>query len=423
MKKTGKALIVYYNATQAKLRSSSQQYLDAFVRHLPARTIALNLAYGVPFWLEKIQFDLIVFHETLMTKRALPARFRNIQRLARRLSPLAPVRVAIVQDEFSHTRSLVDFIVDNEVTHVFSAAGPTEWPKIYSGVDFAKVSFHQALTGYLDPAIAELCANIETDRVIDIGYRANFDKRFNLGRFGLLKGLIAEKSLAAGKALGLKMDISTLTKDTIFGLEWYHFLARCKYTIGCESGASLLDETGTIYEAVDRYKMKSPDAQFDEVEAACFPGKDYNLRLFALGPRHLEACLTKTCQILVAGDYNGVLKAGIHYLPVKADLSDLSEVLGSLNEETRTRIVEAAYQDLVASGTFTYEAFVREFLTTTEPRWTPISTRESVYLGIGELRDSLTIKTTFVLGSLSQWLQRNIPKQWIHMIEKVVYQR
>ena len=65
--------------------------------------------------------------------------------------------------------------------------------------------------------------------------------------------------------------------------------------------------------------------------------------------------------MLVEGSYNGILEPGRHFIELRADLSNLDEVLDSLGDEARRqRIVEAAYRDVVASGRYTYRAMVED---------------------------------------------------------------
>jgi hypothetical protein len=133
--------------------------------------------------------------------------------------------------------------------------------------------------------------------------------------------------------------------------------------IGCESGTSIVDPTGKIKEAVDQYVERYPTASFEEIEAQCFPGADGMHVLNAISPRHLEVCATRSCQILVEGDYDSILLPNIHYIPVKKDLSNLSSILASLgNEARRLRIVENAYRDIVASGKYTYRTMVHQII-------------------------------------------------------------
>jgi hypothetical protein len=97
------------------------------------------------------------------------------------------------------------------------------------------------------------------------------------------------------------------------------------------------------------------------MEASCFPGLDGKLDLRALSPRHLEACATRTAQVLVEGDYNGVLTAGRHYLALERDFSNLDAVLDQLaSERERERLAASAYEDVVAAGGWTYRRLVED---------------------------------------------------------------
>ena len=131
--------------------------------------------------------------------------------------------------------------------------------------------------------------------------------------------------------------------------------------IGAEGGATILDGDGSFKRRTEAYLAKHPDATYDEVEAACFPGEDGRLQLYAISPRHLEACATRTCQVLVEGEYSGVLAPGEHYIPIRKDLSNLDDVLEQIqSDEQRRRLTENAYRDVVASGRYGYERFVAE---------------------------------------------------------------
>jgi Glycosyl transferases group 1 len=123
----------------------------------------------------------------------------------------------------------------------------------------------------------------------------------------------------------------------------------------------VLDRDGSIKERTERFLAEHPGASFDDVERACFAGEDGRLALFAVSPRHLEACATRTCQVLVRGGYNRVLEPGRHYIELESNLSNLDAVLATLDDEARrVRIVDAAYADVVASGRYTYRAMVED---------------------------------------------------------------
>jgi hypothetical protein len=175
----------------------------------------------------------------------------------------------------------------------------------------------------------------------------------------LLKHEIADLFEARAAEYGLETDISTDEKDVLYGDDWYRFLLRCKYTIGVEGGSSILDPRGEIKKRTDDYLARNPNSTLEEVEAACFPGLEGSISLFAISPRHLEACVTRTCQVLVKGDYNGILKPGAHYIELKKDLSNAEDVLEQVrNDALRDEITTRAYEDVVESGEYTYRKFV-----------------------------------------------------------------
>ena len=364
----GNILIVYcyHQYHQYPPRAAVMDHLYSFERHSGQRCFYLNLALqGVPSYLLKIPFDLIVFHTKFLASRWILPRFKRAAEKVRPLKNNPAVKVALPQDEFFHMDVVCDFINEFGIQHVFSVSPPSEWPKVYKTVDFKKVKFHQVLTGYLDNSTVDRIdrlAKAVPDRIIDVGYRAWRAEPW-LGRHGFLKAQVADCFLKTALMNGLTSDISTREEDTLLGNDWYKFLLQCKYTIGTEGGASLLDWDGTIRRKTQAYILQRPRASFNEIEAACFAGLDGSLGLFAISPRHLEACATRTCQVLVEGAYNGILAPGKHYIEFKRDFSNLKQVMTLIRDDTRrTEIVENAYHDVVASGRYRYQSFVNFIL-------------------------------------------------------------
>jgi hypothetical protein len=358
-------ILVVYALGEHRTRGTILDHLYAFKRHSANRYFYLNLAVyrKVPRYLRRVRFDAIIFHTTFLAQRWSPIEFREMCERAEPLKHIRAVRVAIPQDEFLQSSLLCEFINTFDVTHVFTAAPESEWSKIYATVDRSRVGFTTVLTGYLDEDSVERMRRIAaetTSRPTDIAYRAWHAAPW-LGRHGRLKTMVADAFHEAGSRDGLRVDISTREQDTLVGDDWYRFLASAKYTIGVEGGASILDSDGTIKADTERYLADHPDAKFDEIEAHCFPGRDGELSLFALSPRHLEACATRTCQILVEGSYNGILRPGEHYIELRKDLSNLDAVIAAVKrDDLRAQITAAAWRDTVASGRCDYVSFVEQ---------------------------------------------------------------
>lgn len=365
------SILVLYSVSRAPMRGTISDHLFSFRRYSEADCAYVNMAVReIPGWLARSRFDLVVFHTTLLSKRWGRQGFEPLVDRVRCLSENPAVKVALPQDEFINTDLLCQFIREMRIDHVFSVAPESQWEKIYAGVDRSRVQLHRVLTGYLDAKTVARISRLRgkmSARPIDIGYRAH-GVRHSLGAHGYLKIRLADLVESVAQGLGMRTDISTRYQDTLLGDAWYRFLLRCRYALGVEGGASIHDRDGTIWSKVQDYVAGHPEASFGEVEGACFPGLDGSFALFAISPRHLEACATKTAQILVEGHYNGILKPNLHYIPVRRDLSNLEEVLDELGDESRrVDLVERAYSDVVESGSYTYRAFVERVLETSLP--------------------------------------------------------
>jgi hypothetical protein len=359
----GRVLVAYALLRWPWLATVSD-HLNSFRRYGTRSYDYVNLAVpGLARAFAGRDYDAVVWHTSVLAwlRWSPESQSAGLRRRALALRSAAPLHVALPQDEFLHSDRINAFLNDIGARHVFSVAPPSEWPKLYGGLD-ARIS--QVLTGYLDEAtLGRIDAVLAgaPERTIDIGYRTVPGKPY-LGRHAMLKAELAEAVRERALARGLRVDISTRVEDTLYGDDWYRFLASCRYTIGIEGGASINDRDGWVRTCVEAHLAEAPDATFEELEAACFPGRDGELELFAISPRHLEACATRTPQILVEGEYNGVLTPGEHYLELRRDFSNLDEVLDVVAGEPAEgeRIAERAHQEVVASERFTLRRLVED---------------------------------------------------------------
>jgi hypothetical protein len=366
------SLLVVYAQMQSPLRSTVEDHLYSFRRHSRARVYYANaMLRPVPRWIASAGHGGVIYHTSLLSMmRWGPLEMaETLLMRARAVRDAAPRRAMLPQDEFLKSDLLRRFADECQVNLICSVSPESEWERIYAGIDRDRVRIEKVLTGYLDGRTLRRIERIvrHEDRPFDVGYRAGAPRPY-LGRHGMLKTDIADAAQAAAVALGLSMDISVQRKDALLGDDWFRAMAGWRWTLGVEGGASILDHDGALRERTDRYMAEHPDAPYEEVEAACFPGRDGELDLLALSPRHLEACATRTGQLLVEGDYDGILKPERHYLPVGRDLSDLPDALArTRDEELRRAMTERAYQDVVGSGRYTYVRFVEQVETALRP--------------------------------------------------------
>ena len=363
-------ILIIYKCLGFPLRNTVDEHLYSFKRYADADCYYLKLDIGkdtfysqepVPEYLLKIDFDYIFFHYGFISSRwAGKTCYEYALKQVMPFQNSKAIKAVMPQDEYMGSESIVDFVNRMNIDIVFSVSPETEWAQLYEGVDFGKVKFFKVLTGYLDKggmkSIEGFLNRIPKD--LDIGYRARNLPQW-LGRHGFLKTQIAEAFIKNVNRFGLKTDISVDPKDTFMGDGWYKFMVRCKYMIGVEGGATVHDRDGSIGIKGRAYLKEHPDCSFEEIETSCFPGLDGKLNLIAISPRHLEACVARTCQVLIEGEYNGILKAGVHYIALKSDFSNLDEVLQLIKDDTkRKEITDNAYRDVIESGLYNYQGFV-----------------------------------------------------------------
>ncbi|MGE3724344.1 MAG: hypothetical protein AB7I41_02245 [Candidatus Sericytochromatia bacterium] len=362
-------ILVLYGNVSFPQKKSLTNHLYSIRDYTSHRCVFFNAYYAeMPNFIKYAHFDLIIFHTTFMVIRwSDRQKFVRIMKKISVLKNIISTKIAIPQDEYINTDLMNEFINEFNVEHVFTVSPFSELDKIYPQVDRSKVQFHSVLTGYLSPQDLMLIERLRKDipvKTIDIGYRAEHAPAW-WGRQGLLKVKIAE--IFKERAKDFLVDISTRPEDTFFGNDWYAFLLKCKFTIGVEGGSSLLDENGDLKRKTIDYLKKCLDCGFKpdfyDIEKNIFPNRDGEISVVALSPRHLEACATKTCQVLIEGRYNGILEPNIHYIELKSDFSNLDLVLEKLKDEKlRISMAERAYQDIVMSQKYAYASFVSDLI-------------------------------------------------------------
>lgn len=198
-----------------------------------------------------------------------------------------------------------------------------------------------------------------------------------------------------GAMSGLSIDIDN---DARLGrADWARFLNDCRGTIGSEAGSwylerddktvleiqsfirgkrggALLRADGVAHRAARHlpYPVKawlrslvalSPirheaiddaGADFAEIKERFFTGRPrcpaYSK---CLSSRHFDAAGTGTCQILVKGRYNDILRADEHYIALEPDFANLAEAIARFRDAGERRRIAEAARDL-ALGAHTY---------------------------------------------------------------------
>lgn len=354
-----RVLVLYWDGDNGNMRPAVRMHLRALdASPLKPHVHYHNVFAGMPTTLRHLHFDAIILHTTLLCLR-WSHHFSSVKWTLRWLTQSSAVKIAMPQDEYDHAEILDEWLQELGVSVVLTNFDERVRPLLYPLLH-RRARFIQCLTGYIDEHMTAMAGGVRplSERPFDLVYRA-CHLPYWFGSHGQLKHIIADAVMKRAPELGLRSDISTRPQDTITGDAWFSFLGSARATIGCESGSSVLDRRGEIQARISWLTRANPNLSFEQADAAMPHGWDDH-RFFAIGPRHLEAIVTRTCQILIEGEYDGVLKPHRHYLPVRRDLGNLDEVLHQVKD---TALLEAtaarAYEEVYESGSHTYAAFAR----------------------------------------------------------------
>jgi len=133
---------------------------------------------------------------------------------------------------------------------------------------------------------------------------------------------------------------------------YVEFLNSIRGTIGAESGTFYLEKTDKTQKEVEAFLSRCPKATFAEVCKRFFEHYPNPVNGKAISSRHFEAIGTKTCQILLEGNYNGILKPNTHYISLNKDYSNVDQVLEKFGDEDFVRrMVENTYEYVLDNHT------------------------------------------------------------------------
>lgn len=307
-----------------------------------------DVALLLPEYIKRTEFDLILLDVTFLASRWLPPKiFLKLKEDYSFIKDSNSVKVAFPQDEYDHSEILDDWMVDWGIDIVYSVISDN-WNILYP--QFHKIGcIKLAYTGYIDSSLIDFPRKPFNLRTIDLGYRARELLPY-FGRVGKIKSSIAKDVLEKVSHLTeLNVDIAVGEKATFHGVAWLEFINNSKFTLGSNSGSSLLDPQGKIQKKVKQFLLENPKASFDEVEKYCFPGEDSKWEFTAISPRVIEAALLGSCQVLVEGKYSDLLEPWKNYIPIKADASNWDDVYLAMKDhmlvqgmiaETRIKLMD-----------------------------------------------------------------------------------
>ena len=233
-------------------------------------------------------------------------------------------------------------------------------PTIY-GDRLPDTEVRTTLAGFAPSRAVERFARPHADRPLDVVYRGR-SIPFWLGRLGQDKVEIGQGFVDRARGTDLRVDISWSESDRIYGDDWYAFFGSSRATLGTESGASIVDFDGSVERLTNTYLAEHPSASFSDVERDVLARFEGNAIIRVISPRAFEAATLRTAMVNFEGEYSGILTPWRHYIPLKRDLSNFSEVIEAIEDRQAVgEMVERTHDEIIASGEWSLTRFIATF--------------------------------------------------------------
>ncbi len=387
-------ILLIYNHPLGKSAPTILEHVNAFRKNSQFKVWNINTELGFHRGLSELNFEIIMLHYSLFGSWPFSLNKDYIEYLGRAKS----YKIAFFQDEHQNCLARFKLIDMLRVDCIYSLLEPENFSKVYQ--KRTKVSeVIYTLTGYVSDELidkAEELTRPDHERSIDVGYRAR-PLSFDMGKGAREKTAIADEFVKLAAPIDLAVDIKTNAADRIYGDAWYEFVANCRAMLGVEAGVSVFDIEGKVHAACARLLREKPRLSFEDVYATVLRPWENNIYYRTISPRIFEAAALRVCMILFEGRYSGILRPMVHYIPLKKDFSNFDEVIARFNSaEVRKRITESAYEDLIASGKYSYAGFIRQY------------DEYLMRLGYTPNRDARTVSTVAAKLRKGEWARRII---------------
>lgn len=354
--------ILVLHALRGDFRKTTFDHVYCYPAYRPGNLYAFHhLLAPVTPELISFPFDAVIINYCFLAQRdtRLYPEFRKKYAF---LSTSKALKIAINQDECTLSEVLDDWLDFMKIDLIYTPV--TRDLEVLYPQCSSRVRIKHAFAGYSHPKdLARLDQFFRPfrERTIDLGTRVRYLPPY-FGSHGVLKGRAAERLRDAARSAGFTVDISTRPEDVFAGDEWFAFLGSCRFTFATRAGASVHDPDGSIRQRVNEFLAAEPEAPFEKVAAACFPGLD-RYDFSCVSPRLFEAAVARTGLIMLEDFYVDGLEPYRHYIPLKRDFSNLDEVFALMRDDAAAeRMTEAAHRHLVQSERFSYGSLVDDVM-------------------------------------------------------------
>lgn len=361
-----KRALVAYSMSSTHVQTTLD-YLVAFKRFCGFDTDFVHVTHHAPVEFDFDSYD-VVFHSycaRLCFEGYVSDSYRE------KLRAFNGVKVLAVQDEYDRTDTLKAAIKDLGFDIVLTCVPQDSLDHVYPRSEFPDVTFITVFTGYVpETLMAELPSPRPlAERAIFIGYRGR-DIGGRYGRLGFDKFEIGRRMKELCDARGIETDIAMDEASRIYGTAWFDFIGNCRAMLGSESGSNVFDFDGSIE---TRFKeMTAANGGVPPSYADFLPivaARDGEIEMGQISPRVFECAMMRTPMVLFKGRYSDAILPNLHYISLEKDFSNVDTVLECLKDlPALEAMTQRAFDHLVGSGRFTYQAFYAGIVAAIEER-------------------------------------------------------
>ncbi|PHS38103.1 MAG: hypothetical protein COA91_08845 [Robiginitomaculum sp.] len=371
---TTKNILVLSSMYHYTHMSQMIDYLAAYKIYSRHNYFYHNFVYD--FDPKTIDFDR--FDVVMMSHNFWPMNLSAEQRDA--LAKTKALKALFLQDEYQEIRNINKVMDEMGIDLMFSCVAEKDFDVFYPKKRIKSLQgVYSVLTGYVSDAMMAPDMFQLENKTIDVGFRSRVSPDF-LGKIGHEKLRIAEKFGTFAAEQGLGTNISVNEEDRLSGHHWTEFLQRCKTQLGTPSGSSIIDFNGTLMKTSTSYRRAFPHVPFQEVFDANLARHDGKYVIDTISPRTFECAATGSTMVQLEGYYGGFLEPGKHYIEIKSDYSNMSDVVEQIRDTEHCHTIAVqAHKDLIASEKYNFRTHVERIddifdahLPASKPRLTTI---------------------------------------------------
>ncbi len=334
------------------------EYVSSFARFSAHHVSFADAVQQAPTYYEMSQFDVMVVHYSVrltLDEYISPAVVQGIK-------ASGAFRILTIQDEYDATERTRRWIDELGFHVIFTCVPDGQAGRVYPRERYPATELVTVLTGYV-PAVLEQPHGWKPlrDRPIPLGYRGR-QLPFRYGRLAQEKYEIGRRMRELCAERGVLCDIEWEEDKRIYGDSWYEFIGNCRAMLGSESGSNAFDDDGSLMQRSEQLLQAEPGIGYEEFHRRLLSEVDGKIRMNQVSPRVFEAIALGTPLVLFEGGYSGVVRPDEHYLPLKKDFSNADEVFRRLEDsEALEAMARRAYDDVIASGQYSYRSFIQAF--------------------------------------------------------------